>query len=223
KLPSVVQIKELLRRVGGDGTVLVNIETQSSSDDLTHAKRLASQLAAEYLRLGPSVIRSVEWNVGPIEEWYAEHWPMFASLEELRQTDDALKKAVAEAKAKANPLLLHLDDEDSAPVLDTKELGRWADPKAPLPREKIAEQFRRYPNGFFVHPDGRSLTMIVRPAGSALSVTEARQLLNRMRGIADGFAEQMHAHDLRVGFGGTFPILVAEYEAIMQGIGSTAL
>src|SRR5262245_36892301 len=166
KLPSVVQIKELLRRVGGDGTVLVNIETQSSSDDLTHAKRLASQLAAEYLRLGPSVIRSVEWNVAPIEEWYAEHWPMFASLEELRQTDDALKKAVAEAKAKANPLLLHLDDEDSALVLDTKELGRWADPKAPLPREKIAEQFRRYPDGFFVHPDGRSLTMIVRPAGS---------------------------------------------------------
>ena len=223
KLPSVVHIKELLRRVGGDGTVLVNVETQSSNDDLTHAKSLASQLATEYLRLGPSVIRSVEWNVAPMERWYAEHWPMFASLEELRSADDALKKAVTEAKAKANPLLLHLDDGDSPSVLDAKDLGPWADLKTPLPREKIAEQFRRYPDGFFVHPDGRSVTMIVRPAGSALSVKEARQLLDQMRSIADRFSGEMQANHLRVGFGGTFPILVAEYEAITQSIGSTAL
>jgi len=223
KLPSVVHIKELLRRVGGDGTVLVNVEAQSGDEDLTYAKALASQLASEYLQLGPSVIHSVESNVAPIEGWYAEHWPMFASLEELRNADEALKKAVAKAKAKANPLLLHLDDEDAAPVLDAKELGPWADPKTPLPREKIAEQFHSYSGGFFVHPDGRSVTIIVRPAGSALSVKEARQLLDQMRSIADRFAEEMQAHHLRVGFGGTFPILVAEYEAITQSIGSTAL
>src|SRR5215813_8268279 len=99
-LPSVVHIKELLRRVGGDGTVLVTVETQDPVGELTQARAFASKLAEEYLRLGPSVIRSVEWNVAPIEKWYTDHWPLFASLEELKRADDALKKAVSEAKAK---------------------------------------------------------------------------------------------------------------------------
>src|SRR5215470_20339706 len=46
-LPSVIHIKELLRRVGGDGTVLVNVEAQSGDEDLSHAIALASRLATE--------------------------------------------------------------------------------------------------------------------------------------------------------------------------------
>src|SRR5215813_1500797 len=222
-LPSVIHIKELLRRVGGDGTVLVTVETDDPAGGLTQAKAFAEKLADEYLRLGPSVIRSVEWNLAPVEKWYTEHWPMFASLEELQKADDALKKSISEAKARANPLLLHLDGENSERPLPTKDLGAWADPATPLPSEKVAERFRQYPGGFFVHPDGRSVTMIVRPAGSALSVGEARKLLDQMRSVADRFAEELKANQLRVGFGGTFPILVAEYEAIVGSIGSTAL
>jgi uncharacterized protein len=223
ELPSVVHIKELLRRVGGDGTVLVTVETQDQVGDLTQARAFASKLAQEYLRLGPSVIRSVEWNLAPIEKWYTEHWPMFASVEELKKADDALKKSVSDAKARANPLLMRLEDEDSAAPLTTKDLGPWADPATPLPSEKVAERFQQYPGGFFVHPDGRSVTMIVRPAGSALSVTQARKLLDQMRTVTDRFGDELKANQLRVGFGGTFPILVAEYEAIIQSIGSTAL
>ena len=222
-LPSVIHIKELLRRVGGDGTVLVTVESEDPAGGLTQAKAFAEKLADEYLRLGPSVIRSVEWNLAPVEKWYTEHWPMFASLEELQKADDALKKSISEAKARANPLLLHLDGENSERPLPTKDLGAWADPATPLPSEKVAERFRQYPGGFFVHPDGRSVTMIVRPAGSALSVGEARKLLDQMRSVADRFAEELKANQLRVGFGGTFPILVAEYEAIVGSIGSTAL
>ena len=222
-LPSVVHIKELLRRVGGEGTVLVTVENLNPAADLSGAEAYATRLAEEYRRLGPSVIRSVESNVAPIERWYADHWPLFASLEDLKTADEDLRKAVAEAKAKANPLLLHLDDEDSARPPASKELGPWGDPNSPLPRAKVAERFRGNPGGFFVHPDGRSVTIMVRPAGSSLSVKEARLVLDRMRRVADGLAGELRANNLRVGFGGTYAILVAEYEAIVQSIGSTAL
>src|ERR1700687_2970008 len=222
-LPSVVHIKELLRRVGGEGTVLVTVEKLNPAADLSGAEAFATRLAEEYRKLGPSVIRSVESNVDPIEQWYADHWPLFASLEDLKTADEDLRKAVAEAKAKANPLLLHLDDEDSARPSASKELGPWGDPNVPLPRAKVAEQFRGNPGGFFVHPDGRSVTIMVRPAGSSLSVKEARLVLDRMRRVADGLAEELRANNLRVGFGGTYAILVAEYEAIVQSIGSPAL
>jgi predicted RND superfamily exporter protein len=222
-LPSVVHIKELLRRVGGEGTVLVTVENLDSAADISGAEAFASKLAEEYRKLGPSVIRSVESNVGPSESWYADHWPLFVSLEDLKKADEDVRKAVADAKAKANPLLLHLDDDDSAKPVPSKDLGPWGDPNTPLPREKVAEQFRGHPGGFFVHPDGRSVTIMVRPAGSALGVKEARQVLDRMRVVADGLAGELRANHLRVGFGGSYAILVAEYEAIVQSIGSTAL
>ncbi len=222
-LPSVVHIKELLRRVGGEGTVLVTVENLNPGADLSGAEAFATRLAEEYRKLGPSVIRSVESNVAPIEGWYADHWPLFASLEDLRTADEDLRKAVSKAKAKANPLLLHLDDDDPALPPASKELGPWGDPNSPLPRTKVAEQFRGNPGGFFVHPDGRSVTIMVRPAGTSLSVKEARLVLDRMRRVADGLGGELRANNLRVGFGGTYAILVAEYEAIVQSIGSTAL
>jgi len=222
-MPSVVHLKELMQRIGGEGTVLVTVETLEASDGLTPAKALASKLAHEFLQLGPSVIRSVEFDPSTVEKWYADHWPLFTGLEELKKADADLKKAISEAKARANPLSLHLDDDESAPSLHTEDLGLWGNPNTPLPRQQIAQRFGSHPGGFFVHPDGRSVTIIVRPAGTALSVTQARQLLDRMRGVADRFVSELQTQHLQVGFGGTFPILVAQSEAILHDLGSTAL
>jgi uncharacterized protein len=221
KMSSVLHIKELVRRVGGDGTVLVTIESLDPTDDLSNAKSLARELADDYSRLGPSAIRSVEYNLDPVRQWYVDHWPLFASVEELQKANDALRKRVS--KAKADILSLHIDDEESETASNTEELGAWADVNIKLPREQVAERFRRYSDGFYVHPDGRSVTLVVRPAGTALGVQEASQLLARMRGIVDRHADELRAHHLKVGFGGTFPILVAEYDEIIRSIGSTAL
>jgi hypothetical protein len=222
-VPSVVHLKELVQRIGGEGTVLVTVETLEPSAGLAPAEALASKLAHEYLQLGPSVIRSVEFDLRPVEKWYADHWPLFTGLEDLRKADADLKKAISEAKARANPLSLHLDDDESAPSLKTEDLGPWANPNTPLPRQQIAQRLGSHPGGFFVHPDGRSVTIIVRPAGTALSVTQARQLLDRMRGVADRFISELQTQHLQVGFGGTFPILLAQSEAILHDLGSTAL
>lgn len=222
-VPSVQHVKELVRRVGGDGTVLVVVQLLDPADGLEHAEELTRQLAREYLDFGPSVIRAVEWNVKPTERWFADHWPMFASLADLEKARDTLKAEVAKAKARANPLLLHLDDEEPPPPSLNPEAVPWLDPKQPFPDEKIAQSFSRYPNGYLVHPDGRSITILVRPTGTALGVGEARHLLDQMRQIADAHQDELQKYHLRVGFGGTFPLFVAEYEAILNDIASTAL
>src|SRR6266849_6430995 len=66
-MSSVVRIKELVRRVGGDVTVLVTIESLEPRHDLSHAKALARELADEYLGPARASIRSVEYNVEPVE------------------------------------------------------------------------------------------------------------------------------------------------------------
>src|SRR5512135_2128671 len=104
-LASVRHAKELARRVGGDGTVLVNVEAVEGPQDLPRAEAMARRLADDYRALGPGVIRSVESNLGPVERWYEDHWPLFLDLGDIERARDKLVSALGKAKARANPML----------------------------------------------------------------------------------------------------------------------
>jgi predicted RND superfamily exporter protein len=222
--PSVRLVNELIRRVGGDGTVLVMIEAVDGPQDLPRAEAIAPVLARDYRALGPEVIRSVEWNLGTVERWYVDHWPMFVSLEDLR--DAAARIHEEKAKAKSNALDLGLGEEDGGPEPASAADGpvtSLLDPAKPLPSDEIAARFARYRDGFMVHPDGRSITLVVRPTGTSLGVDETRGLLARMRAVADAHRAELDASHLRVAFGGTFPALLVEYESIIRDVASTFL
>lgn len=234
-VPSVRNVKELVRRVGGDGTVLVSVESLDGPQGLAAAKALAPELAHDFLAMGPHTVRSVEWNVKPIEDYYEQRWPMFLSVQQLQQGYDALNSEIEKKKHKALSLdLLGDDDEDEADAgavaAATPDAGAadggladFLDPNGPMPRERVAERFQRYDQGFLVHPDKTSLTLVVRPTGTSLGVDEAKALLSKMRALVDAHQQELQAGHLRVGFGGTFPLFVAEYEAILNDVASTAL
>jgi len=214
-LPSVQHVKELIRRVGGDGTVLVVVQSLEGPRGLEGAEAMASRLARAFLGMGPAQIRFVTWNMLPVERWYEAHWPLFVEMKDLRKALDAVREEIRKRKLEANPLAMALDDEQGQPA--------WADPGVPLPREQIARRFTRYPDGYLVHPDHTSVTVEVRPAGTSLSVDEARALVGRMRSIVEAFGPELRDRNLRVGFAGTFPLFVAEYQAIIHGLAGTAV
>ena len=230
-VPSVRNAKELARRVGGDGTVLLMVEAERGPEDLPKAQRLASRLGEALKALGPEVVRAVESDVGPVKRWYADHWPLFLPVEELRSARDELVKAIGREKAKVNPLLDLVDgdeqeeeqepgQEGAAPRLDLAQherLGELLDPARPSPREKVEQGFARFEGGYMVHPDRRSVTVVVRPTGTSLGVSEVRVVLDRMQAVVDRFAAEARAEHLKVGFGGSYPVLLAEYEAILDG------
>ena len=221
-LPSVREVKELIRRVGGDGTVLVMIESQDGPAGLPNAEALARALAPEFLALGPEVIRSVESNVRQVEEWYEGHWPLFAGVDDLRKARDTVREEIRKRKIEANPLAVNLDDDEPAAAAPS-DTPAWLDPKQPLPREQVKQRFDRYVDGFLVHPDKTSLTLVLRPAGTSLGVGESRALLDRLRKVVDAHGGEIAQKHLRVGWGGTFPLFIAEYEAIIGDVAGTAV
>jgi predicted RND superfamily exporter protein len=228
-VPSVAHIQELVKRVGGDGTVLVLIESKTGPENLGWAKQLGAELVKEYLALGPRTIRSIEWNNKPVGSYFADHWPMFASVADLEKARDVIKDEVSKAKKKANPLLKlgDLDDEDSAPESPPSKsssvTSAWLDPAHKLPKEEIEARFKeRDPDGYYVTTDHRGVTLVVRPTGTSLGVGESRALLDEMQRIALRHQSFLDEHELRVGFGGTFPMFVAEYEAVLHDVASTA-
>jgi predicted RND superfamily exporter protein len=224
-LPSVRQVKELGRRVGGDGTVLLTVEMLRGPEDLPAARKLTETLGQELMSLGPQAVRSIQWNVGPIERYYEDRWPLFLSVPELKEGLLQVDQTVHKLKRKHNPFLLGLSDEEKdkdkneePAVVDSP----WLDPAQKSPRERVAERFKRYQDGYLSHPDGRSLTILVRPTGTALGVEQAQALIDRMRQIVNRHGKEIADNHLYVGFGGTFPLFVAEYKAIIEDVASTA-
>ena len=224
-MPSVRQIDELSRRVGGDGSVLVLVQSLDGETGLPRAQAMARRLVDDYLALGPDVIRSIEWNVGDTEVWYADHWPLFLSLAKLNEARDALAQAVADQKRRANPLSLGLEDDDSGQELlrVPEELEPWLDEKEPLPKAAVQKHFAQYRDGMLVHPDGSSVTLNVRPTGTSLGVEGAKALLAQMRAVAETHRPELDRDHLRVGFGGSFPLFVAEYSSIIGDVRNTLL
>jgi predicted RND superfamily exporter protein len=222
-LPSVREVKELIQRVGGDGTVLVVVESADGPSGLPEAEKVAPVLAQEFLALGPSVIRSVESNVRPVEAWYEDHWPLFVGLPDLIKARDTVREEIKKRKAAANPLAMDLDDSDEPAAQQPSTLPEWMDPKSKLPRERVAERFARYDHGFLVHPDHTSLTLVLRPAGTSLGVGESKALMEKLHAVVDKHAAELTSRHLRVGWGGTFPLFIAEYEAIINDVAGTAV
>jgi len=219
-MPSVKRILDLQRRVGGDGNVLVNVEALDGPPGLAKAEVMAPVLARDFLAMGPADVRAVEWEQASMRDWFAAHWPLFATVQELTEARDAVRAEIRRRTAESNPLAVPLEqEEEEAPA----KLADIIDPDKPTPREKVAQHFEAYRDGFMVHPDGCSLTILVRPTGTALSVVEARALLARMRALVDKRAPELRAAHLRVGFAGSFPLYVAEYESVVADVGLSAL
>jgi predicted RND superfamily exporter protein len=223
-VPSVRHAKELARRVGGDGTILVMVESLDGPDGLKRAEAMAGRLADDYRAMIPHVIRAVESDVSPVERWYSDHWPMFLPLETLRSARADLVSALGQVKARLNPAMNLLGDEETDEAngvqLDLgskRDLADLLDPAKPAPRAKVALGFERFVDGFMVHPDRRSVTVLLRPTGTSLGVGEVRVVLDKIRAVADRHQAQLEADHLRVGIGGTYAILVAEYESIVKG------
>ncbi|HTP28523.1 MAG TPA: MMPL family transporter, partial [Anaeromyxobacteraceae bacterium] len=222
-LPSVRETKALIKRVGGDGTVFVIVEALDGPSSLPAAEQLARHLAADYRALGPGVIRSVEANMTPVAHFYEDHWPLFFDLEDLKKAHADLVKAIGNAKSEAL-FGLGLDEgERDSETFSLEELRKipLLDPSKPLPREQVGARFARFKGGYMLAEDGQSVMVVVRPAGTSLAMSEARALLARMRAMAASHAKEMKQGHLRVGFAGSVPIFVAEYDAIITDVFST--
>lgn len=223
-VPSVRYAQELARRVGGEGNVLVLVEALDGEAGLKRAEALATKLAADFRALGPDVVRAVEADIWPVRRWYADHWPMFLPVEKLRQARDELVRAIGEEKAKVNPLLdLGEDDEAARPAREGLDLSQrhdleeLLDPARSSPRRKVEQGFARYVDGFMVHPDRRSVTIMIRPTGSSLGVTEGGALLAKIRAAVDAHQAELAADRLRVGYAGSFVDAQAFYDSVIKG------
>jgi predicted RND superfamily exporter protein len=198
---SVQDLRAIEKRARVVGTSLFVVRS-----DHPESRHAAAVLARDKIAaLGPAWIADITFD-HRVEHQFAwtNRW-LGADLKDLVAARDALKRELAAAKLRANPLYVPLDDDKP----DTKASD---DLKKKL---KDAQKERDDP-GEYVSKDGRVQTMILHIAFSTGDVDKDRELLVRLEAIGAEIHHQLP--DVDAGVAGDVPVSIAEHDAILNGM-----
>jgi uncharacterized protein len=183
------------------GTAMIAVES-----DHPDSRRKAAVLARDrVLALGPGMVASITFDERTERQYAWTHRWLFADLHDLESARDALRREIDDAKLKANPLFVSLDDAPADTKAADELRGKLAD----------AEAKSKDP-GELVSKNGRVQMMILHLGFSTGDVDKDRELVARVDAVCD----QVHAElpDVTLGIAGDAPVSLAEHDAILSGM-----
>jgi predicted RND superfamily exporter protein len=200
---SVRDLREIEKRTRVVGSSLFVVRSEHAESRHKAAVVARDKIAA----LGPAWVADITFD-HRVEHSYAwDHRWLGADLADLETARDSLRHEIDQAKLRANPLYISLDDDDGPPkASDTDKLEhKLAD----------AEKLRDDP-GEYISKDGHVQTMILHIGFSTGDVDKDRLLLAKLETIA----AQIHADmpDVDAGVAGDVPVSIAEHDAILNGM-----
>ncbi len=199
--PSVRAAEKLAQRAPSRDTMLVVIVAPDAKARAAAAEQTMGGIRA----IGPELIESADADDIATRDFVREHRHLYVPVAELTAVRDALAKQIADAKLRANPLFIELDDEAPAPSHELDELrAKQRDAAAQLARDQ------------HVSADGRSQVIVVHTAFRATDVELDRKLMGRLDQVA---THVRGAHPfVTVAFAGGPAVSLAEHGALSRGI-----
>ncbi|MEP6860509.1 MAG: MMPL family transporter [Deltaproteobacteria bacterium] len=198
---SVQDLRAIEKRARVVGTSLFVVRSEHPESRHEAAVLARDKIAA----LGPEWTADITFD-HRIEHQFAwtNRW-IGAELEDLVAARDALKRELAAAKLRANPLFVTLDDDKP----DTKA-------SEDLKKKLNDAQKERDDPGEYISKDGRVQTMILHIAFSTGDVDKDRELLARLEAIGAEIHRELP--DVDAGVAGDVPVSIAEHDAILNGM-----
>jgi uncharacterized protein len=201
--PSVRDAKALADRMPARDVMLMIVR---APDPGTRAA--AGQLAIDGARaIDRSLVERVEADDADVRAFIQAHRHLFVPLEELREARAAMDRHIEQAKLRANPLFIDLEDAPAAKA-EPPELARL--------REKRREAEAALARSAFVSPDAKTQVLAIRTAFIATDVELDRRLMAELHTLA-GTIRAAHP-GVEIGFAGGAPITIAEHAALVRGI-----
>jgi predicted RND superfamily exporter protein len=203
--PAVVDLRKLEARVKSTDAILVIVEGPP-------AERAAAvrELAAGFRRIPSSLVEKVETDQNQTRAFLEANKHLLVPTSDLAAARDALRARIDQAKLKANPLFIDIDDEPdpAAEARDAKQLEELKEK-----RRQVQVQLDRLSN---VSADGRTAMIQVRTPFRSTNAALGEQLISALDVVRTSVRA---AHpDVRVGFTGSVITAVAEHRAISNGM-----
>ncbi|MBN1652933.1 MAG: MMPL family transporter [Deltaproteobacteria bacterium] len=201
--PSVKDLEAAGDRIGGLTTLTVAVQ----SEDREAMQRFAKALVSRLQGMKISTVRSVEWNIASYEDFVYAHRHLYAELQDLKQIRAQLEERLEFERARANPLYVDLLDE---PPPEPEELIERMRQKGDKAREKL----KKYPGGFYIHPERGFLAIFLRTDIEEGDALRAEKLIASVSREVTRLGPKEYASDLRVEYGGDLLSVREEHSAI---------
>lgn len=195
--PEVQEMKVFEEQVGGSTELILAVSGPQPAR-LPFARRLVSRL-----RRSKQIVQAdVEFPV----DFFESRGLLLLPVDRLEELRRELEQALTRAKARANPLIVDLTDED--PWEGVKQLAR---------QEREASKIKRT----LTSPDGKYLFIVVRPRGFQAELGKAGEII---RSIEAAVAlEGPAASRLEVQLAGRMMVIVDEHRLLRRDMRAATL
>lgn len=204
---SVIDIKQINKRVGGMGTLIVSVEGKSLKDMERFADDLAQKLAA----YPKEDVLFVDYKVDSQKKFFEKNKYLYLSVDELKKIHDAIDQKIKKEKAKANPFLIDLGGND-----DEKEPFDFKAQKEKY--EAKLKKFDKYIDGYLTNETGDQLLIVLKTPGSSTGVDFALYLVDKLEKEIANLDPTSYHPSLNVTLTGALKTLPEEYYALRDDI-----
>ncbi|MGD0674169.1 MAG: MMPL family transporter [Polyangiaceae bacterium] len=197
--PSVVELRRLAERTGGQSNVFVVLEGL----DTTALRALGDALVPRLVSIGPPFVASAEDGVHASRAFLEPRAGLFASLTDLQKLRDDLEARWQWEVGEATDSNL---DDDPPPAITAAEIKKrfGLDGQDDL----------RFPDGYYQSKDGRALVVVARASVQPGDLQNARLALARIRATVHDVRAERGDTAIRTGFAGDLVTGLSEYGAV---------
>src|SRR5262249_26663861 len=174
-------------------------------------ERFSDDLYRRLNALPATKVETIDYRTDEEEAFLRRFGLLYMSFQDLKTILSRLKARIAWEKQKANPLLSMVEETQTPPpTIDFSDIeAKYADARNTLGR------FRK---GYFQTPDGRLLTMLIRPPESATGYEVNQGLLQAVKAEVAQLNPTKYDKAMKVGYDGEVATLVEEQEALVADL-----
>jgi uncharacterized protein len=221
--PAAVGLSELERRLDGLTTLSIVVRTP----DFEAGKRFSDALVAKLRAQPAGLFSGVYGRIDEEKAFFEAHGALYADAGDLSALRDGLKKGLAEANRKENPLAIDLEEEDEGASASEKAKGTaGAAPAQKSPQldsalRRLREAFSRldhFKDGYLASEDGRTLVISVTPGTLTMSLAGNQAVMAAVeKAVAEVNPASFHP-GLQLGYGGDVRQVIEAQEALVKDL-----
>src|SRR5205807_10339390 len=131
---------------------------------------------------------------------------LYADVKDLIAAREAIRSQIA----KANPLLVDLEENETRPAVNLDEVvGRIKSAYARLDR---------FPDGYLAGEGGHTLVMLLSPPGAAVSLEDDEAIFSAVDGVVRSMRPTSFHPSIKVGYGGEIKSVIEAQEALVRDL-----